>query len=225
MKNPNRFYTYAYLREDGSPYYVGKGSGKRAYSNHGRNILKPEDESKIIILKKNLDEEDAYQHEVYMIAIFGRKDLGTGILYNKTNGGEGNRGLLMSEETKRKMSEKRKNKPLHKNFIKAAIEYNEKFNRGVPKSEECKRKISESLKGRFIKEDNPFYGKKHTEESINKMKEKLKTIERPETTIYKNSIWITDGIISKRLQNGLEIPEGWVKGRVHKKNIYPKYSR
>jgi hypothetical protein len=54
---------------------------------------------------------------------------------------------------------------------------------------------------------------------------KLKNIKRSETTIYKNSIWITDGIISKRLQNGLEIPEGWIRGRVHKKNIYPKYSR
>lgn len=90
-----RFYTYAWLREDGTPYYIGKGTERRAYRGGGRkrNRQPPKDKSRILILKKNLTEEEAFKHEIYMIALYGRKDLGTGILINLTNGGDGIRGL------------------------------------------------------------------------------------------------------------------------------------
>ena len=42
MKNTNMFYTYAYLREDGTPYYIGKGVKDRIYSSN-RKIKKPEE--------------------------------------------------------------------------------------------------------------------------------------------------------------------------------------
>jgi len=86
-----RYYTYAYLRKDRTPYYIGKGTGKRAYKKH-TNVSRPKERSRIIFLKKNLTEEEAFKHEIYMIAVFGRKDLGTGILHNRTNGGEGSSG-------------------------------------------------------------------------------------------------------------------------------------
>ena len=100
----NEFYTYAYLREDRTPYYIGKGTGNRAYRKN-RRIKPPKDKSRIIFLKKNLLEEEAFRHEIYMIAVFGRKDLGTGILHNRTNGGEGPSGMVHSEETRKKISE------------------------------------------------------------------------------------------------------------------------
>ena len=109
MVNPNRFYTYAYLREDKTPYYIGKGTGDRIYSTNRRNNP-PKDKSRIIFLKQNLTEEEAFRHEIYMIAVFGRKDLETGILYNKSNGGEGNSGLIMSQESREKMSKASKGK-------------------------------------------------------------------------------------------------------------------
>jgi hypothetical protein len=94
------YYTYAYLREDRTPYYIGKGSGRRIYENKGRPCGKPKDKSRIIFLKQNLTEEEAFEHEIYMIAVFGRKDLGTGILYNKSDGGEGNSGYKHTEKNK-----------------------------------------------------------------------------------------------------------------------------
>ena len=83
------YYTYAYLREDRTPYYIGKGKGDRAYKKERREFKPPKDKSRIIFLKQNLTEEEAFKHEIYMIAVFGRKDLGTGILRNRTDGGEG----------------------------------------------------------------------------------------------------------------------------------------
>ena len=104
------YYTYAYLREDRTPYYIGKGKGNRAYRRRNKGINPPKDKSRILILKKNLTEEESFRHEIYMIAVFGRKDLGTGILHNKTDGGDGRKH---PEEVKKKISQKQLGKNNH----------------------------------------------------------------------------------------------------------------
>jgi hypothetical protein len=97
------FYTYAYLRKgDRTPYYIGKGQGKRAYDSK-HNVKVPDDKDRIIFLKQNLTEEEAFNHEKYMIAVLGRKDLGTGILRNMSDGGEGHSNP--SPEARRKNAE------------------------------------------------------------------------------------------------------------------------
>ncbi len=87
----DRFYVYQFLRTDGTPYYVGKGSGNRIWLKKGRPVKAPPRERKQFIIK-NLDEQTAFAIERFWIKVFGRKDLGTGILHNKSDGGEGPSG-------------------------------------------------------------------------------------------------------------------------------------
>jgi len=125
------YYTYAYLREDGTPYYIGKGKGNRAYKDHKGYVFVPSVD-RVLILTHFSNEEEAFKHEIYLINVLGRKDLGTGTLWNRTNGGDGTSGATLTEATRSKMSKSR------------------------------------------MGNKNHFYGRKHTQESINKMKESLK---------------------------------------------------
>ena len=120
----NEYYTYAYLREDRTPYYVGRGKGARYKQKHRNVKVPPED--RILFLKKNLTFSESVRHEIYMIAVLGRKDLGTGILRNMTEGGEGRLGPKSPEECEK---------------ISRALT-------GRPLSEEHRLKISSNMRGK-----------------------------------------------------------------------------
>jgi len=80
------FYSYLWLRTDGFPYYAGKGSGNRAFSQY-RNPKPPQDHSRILVFPM-LTEAEAFESEIALIDLFGRKDLGTGCLINRSDGGD-----------------------------------------------------------------------------------------------------------------------------------------
>lgn len=117
MTTDTRFYTYAWLREDGTPYYIGKGCGGRAYVKH-RNWTPPPRE-RILILKSGLTNSEAIRHEVYLIAVLGRTFEG-GLLRNLTAGGEGGRDI--SPESRRKRSEALKGRKLSDDHKKRVSE-------------------------------------------------------------------------------------------------------
>ena len=149
------YYTYAYLRQDGTPYYIGKGKGNRCYERSHCVKVPPLD--RILFLKKNLTEKEAYRHEIYLIFVIGRKDLQTGVLRNMTKGGEGGgHNKPHTEDSKRKIAEANKGKKgsNHKPFPKCAAN-----SPGRIFTDEHRKNLSKARTG-----------KKHTPETIAKIK-------------------------------------------------------
>lgn len=97
------YYVYAYLRKDGTPYYIGKGKDNRAYAKNHRSF--PKDVNRIVFLERNLTEVGALALERRYIRWYGRKDHKTGCLINLTDGGESNSGWIMPSCVKQKISQ------------------------------------------------------------------------------------------------------------------------
>jgi hypothetical protein len=144
-------YVYAYLREDGSPYYIGKGVGSRYKEKHTVTVP-PED--RIQFVKTQLSDQDAIALEIDLIAKYGRKDLGTGILRNLTDGGEGM--LNPSPDIRKRLSEAK--------LGKKPNNYGKKYKSGPSKAKSLSKQGS----------NHPQYGKERTEEERKKISEGIK---------------------------------------------------
>lgn len=131
----NTFYTYFHSKPNGSIFYIGKGVEDRVFSKDNRNIHWKRTVAKYGYEPKILaywdTEEEAFMHEKLLISCF--KDMGYKLV-NMTNGGEGSAGYKWtdeqkanfdmnnekngmfgkkhSKETKKKISEKAKNRKL-----------------------------------------------------------------------------------------------------------------
>ena len=111
---------------------VGKHTNKHKL-NTILQILDSGKEVDIEIGNRYEDEKLAFDEEIRLIAYYGRRDLGTGILTNMTDGGEGN--MNPSIESRKKRSEKRKGIPSGKKGKKIG-----------PYSEERKQSLREKMR-------------------------------------------------------------------------------
>ena len=104
------FYVYAYLSCNGTPYYIGKGGKRRAWNKQlkYKEVERPSDPSRIVVVERNLTDVGASALERRLIAWYGRLDKGTGILENKTDGGDGSPGVIRSQSHKNAVSSKLK---------------------------------------------------------------------------------------------------------------------
>lgn len=166
----NNFYVYAWLRPCGTPFYIGKGCGRRGQVPKKHNPFFKHIVDKISAFGKKprvvrwqdgLREEDALSLEVAYIKLFGRRDIGTGVLCNLTAGGEGVSGRVVSIETRTKIGEAnkgRKHTPSAAANIRRAAKNRVLSadvrarmgdgNRGKNQSEERRARVSGRLLGR-----------------------------------------------------------------------------
>jgi hypothetical protein len=130
---------------------------------------------------------------------------------NEHNGNNFYRETPHSEETKQKISEAQR---------RMTDETKRKLSEAGKRrthSEATKRKIGESQKGNL----GHFYGKTHSQETCQKIKDSLKIIghQQGSTNSQFGKMWITNGTHSYRIDKVDSIPEGYRKGRVIKSSV------
>lgn len=157
------FCVYAHVCPiDKTVKYIGTGRRSRAYSickyrgnqeyvNWVKFLETQNLEPEIVLLKTNLTQDEGYHHEKIFIKYY--KDLGIK-LFNRTLGGRGCAGTTITDEFRKKVSERFKGKPSKRRGMKASPETLEKMRKAVlgrKASDETKRKQSLSLKGKSVK--------------------------------------------------------------------------
>ena len=158
---------YYHLKPCGEVFYIGIGNDKRPNSKQNRNkywhnIIKKYG-YEVQVLKNDLSWEDAIELEILLISWFGRKDLKLGTLVNMTDGGEGNKNIVMTPESNMKRSLASKGIPKTNRGIKRkghSQETRDKMSlakKGIktqPHSKERKAKMRESALNRKLKIHN-----------------------------------------------------------------------
>jgi hypothetical protein len=160
------FYAYLWLREDGTPYYAGKGFGIRAFYR-SRGVSRPPKDRMHIVLFYRQSEQEALETERELIANWGRRDLGTGCLHNHTDGGEGTSGRKHTAVELLKMSCAQKGRPHSPEHIaKVALNWVGRTHSSVSKAKmsasahqrrataETREKMSAAKQGRHFTEEH-----------------------------------------------------------------------
>jgi hypothetical protein len=105
------YFVYLHIKaSNNQPFYIGKGKGNRYKDSYKRskywfNVVNKHGFIPLI-LHDNLSDEKAIELEKYYISKFGRKDLGLGPLVNMTDGGDGSSNKVITDEFRKKCSDR-----------------------------------------------------------------------------------------------------------------------
>lgn len=137
--------------------------------------------------------------------------------YNMTIGGEGTQGYSREQTSEERLKRQESNKK----YYAEHPEVKEKISQRTKKlweNEEYRQKVTEGVH-EFYKQhpdifkgqNNPFYGKHHTEESIGKIKEAAKKRQLPIAQLDKDTlevIKVHEGVKAAEAQ--LQVSHGWI---------------
>lgn len=136
------YYVYVDLKPDGTPFYVGKGLISRlrvgVRSRYHSNVCRKYPDWERLIIFESADPDSVIEKERHAISKFGRRDIGTGILVNQTDGGEGTPGRKCSDLTKARMSKSRADillDPAYRSVLGS-------WNKGLTRTPETREKLS-----------------------------------------------------------------------------------
>jgi hypothetical protein len=196
----NQYVVYQHRRKDNNEvFYVGQGTLKRAYESvkNRRNtnwleVVKNCGGFEVDILAQNLTKEQSLLIEQEYIKKYGTIKHSTGNLVNeRLSGSRGvESGYKHTKEKRKQISEKTKeamkNPKVLEKLSNSLVEYWK-----IPDS---KIKASKATKGIQSGEKHPLYGKKHSEETIKKMKESHKNrVHSPQRKIQCPHCLLTGG--------------------------------
>jgi hypothetical protein len=229
------YYVYIYFdpRTD-EPFYVGKGKGNRGLEHLSMSRtrsnkavvgrirqLKELDLEPVIRHETFKNEKQAFMAEKLYIYVFGRKDLGTGCLFNLTYGGEGASGRKYSPspetiEKARAISKELWKLPEYRQKQVVAHKDKHPSPETLEKMSLAQKRIgnrppvgtSQSNKKGAVTRRNsgvPFFTKPHS--WLGKERHDMKG------NGWAALPWITDGQVSKKLKTGETLPDGWRYGR------------
>lgn len=182
-------YVYRHIRLDKNiPFYIGVGSddkgkysranSKAARNKHWNDVVNKHGYRVDIIIDDMLWNE-ALEKEVEFISLYGRVNSGTGILVNRTDGGEGFVGLVYTEDMRKNMSISSKSPQR----VKAALE-------NMKKAHEYRDKeTSEMKKARLAKMADKLRGGKRTDEQRKRMSEASKG--KPKSKAHRDKMSIS----------------------------------
>ncbi len=203
-----KYQVYQITNKINGKVYIGKhqcsckecqyfGSGKllkRAIKKHGLTNF-----TKTILFEYDNEQDMIDKEKELVTEQFCSLDTN----YNLCEGGKGGFGYINREElTNRRLGGLRASN----NLIPVQ--------KGQNHSRKIKQNISHSLIKYFENNKHQWVGRKHTPETIKKMCDSHKGAQIGKRNSQYGTMWITNGVINKKIKKDLPIPMGFNKGRI-----------